>query len=135
MARVTAEDCVEKVPNRFELVMLAAQRARSITEGAPLTVDRDNDKFPVVALREIAGETMTPEVLREDLIRGYQRVRVSDDYEDDMVELMDGEESFAMPSPEDRSGATEAEELRADQLSVAEDDESDAGEPEKSEEG
>ena len=65
MARVTVEDCVDKVPNRFELVMLAAHRARSLASGAPLTVERDNDKNPVVALREIAEETLTADQLRE----------------------------------------------------------------------
>ncbi len=64
MARVTVEDCVDKVPNRFDLVMLAAHRARSISDGAPITVERDNDKNPVVALREIAEETMGVEELR-----------------------------------------------------------------------
>ena len=65
MARVTVEDCVDKVPNRFELVMLAAHRARSLASGSPLTVERDNDKNPVVALREIAEETLTADQLRE----------------------------------------------------------------------
>ena len=73
MARVTVEDCVDKVPNRFELVMLAAHRAREIATGAPLTVDRDNDKNPVVALREIADEKLTPEDLKEDLIHSLQK--------------------------------------------------------------
>ena len=68
MARVTVEDCVDKVPNRFELVMLAAHRAREITAGSVLTVDRDNDKNPVVALREIADETQGADDLRERLI-------------------------------------------------------------------
>ena len=72
MARVTTEDCVDKVPNRFDLVMLAAHRAREITAGAPLTVDRDNDKNPVVALREIADETQSAEDLRERLIESQQ---------------------------------------------------------------
>ena len=64
MARVTVEDCVDKVPNRFELVMLAAHRARSLASGAPISIDRDNDKNPVVALREIAEETLTADALR-----------------------------------------------------------------------
>ena len=70
MARVTVEDCIEKVDNRFELVLLAGHRARMISAGAPLTVDRDRDKNPVVALREIADATVSPEDLKEDLIRG-----------------------------------------------------------------
>jgi DNA-directed RNA polymerase subunit omega len=71
MARVTVEDCVDKVPNRFELVMLAAHRAREIAAGAPLTIDRDNDKNPVVALREIAEETQRPTMLRERMIEHH----------------------------------------------------------------
>ncbi|MFZ5618189.1 MAG: DNA-directed RNA polymerase subunit omega [Pseudomonadota bacterium] len=73
MARVTVEDCVEKVPNRFDLVLLAAHRARVLSSGAPLTVDRDNDKNPVVALREIADGGMEPEGLREDLVVSLQK--------------------------------------------------------------
>jgi len=73
MARVTVEDCVVKVPNRFELVLLAAQRAREITSGAPLTLDRDDDKNPVVALREIADETVGVEHLRGSVVRGMQK--------------------------------------------------------------
>ncbi|MCL4162667.1 UNVERIFIED_CONTAM: hypothetical protein GTU68_037762, partial [Idotea baltica] len=72
MARVTTEDCVDKVPNRFDLVMLAAHRAREITAGSPITVDRDNDKNPVVSLREIAEETQSAEDLRERLIESNQ---------------------------------------------------------------
>jgi len=73
MARVTVEDCVLKVPNRFELVLLAAQRAREVTSGAPLTVDRDDDKNPVVALREIADETIGLAILKDSLVRGMQK--------------------------------------------------------------
>ncbi len=73
MARVTVEDCVLKVPNRFELVLLAAQRAREITSGAPLSLDRDDDKNPVVALREIAEDTLQLEHLQESLVRGMQK--------------------------------------------------------------
>ena len=72
MARVTVEDCVDKVPNRFELVLLSAHRARSISAGAPISIERDNDKNPVVALREIADETVSPEDLKEDLIHSLQ---------------------------------------------------------------
>ncbi|RED50887.1 DNA-directed RNA polymerase subunit omega [Aestuariispira insulae] len=73
MARVTVEDCVEKVPNRFDLVMLAAQRAREIATGATLTIDRDRDKNPVVALREIADETVELDNLENGLIKGLQK--------------------------------------------------------------
>jgi DNA-directed RNA polymerase subunit omega len=79
MARVTVEDCVDKIPNRFELVLLAGQRARQISSGAELTVDRDRDKNPVVALREIADETVKPATLSEALVAGMQRVIVDDD--------------------------------------------------------
>ncbi|KAA0971035.1 DNA-directed RNA polymerase subunit omega [Aureimonas fodinaquatilis] len=73
MARVTVEDCVDKVENRFELVLLASHRARQISQGQPITVDRDNDKNPVVALREIADETLSPGDLKEDLIHSLQK--------------------------------------------------------------
>ena len=73
MARVTVEDCIDKLPNRFELVLLAAHRARSISQGSQITVDRDNDKNPVVALREIADETIVPEDLREEYIHSMQK--------------------------------------------------------------
>ena len=73
MARVTVEDCIEKVDNRFELVLLASHRARMISAGSPLTVDRDRDKNPVVALREIADTTISPEDLKEDLIHSLQK--------------------------------------------------------------
>jgi len=79
MARVTVEDCVDKVSNRFDLVLFAAQRARQISGGAELTVDRDRDKNPVVALREIAEERVYPTELRESVINGLQRVQMDDD--------------------------------------------------------
>jgi len=79
MARVTVEDCVDKVPNRFDLVLFAAQRARQISGGAELTIDRDRDKNPVVALREIADQTIKPRELEEALVSGLQRVQLDDD--------------------------------------------------------
>ena len=79
MARVTVEDCVDKIPNRFDLVLLAAQRAREISGGAELTIDRDRDKNPVVALREIADETVRPPQLREAMVNSLQRVLPDDD--------------------------------------------------------
>lgn len=92
MARVTTEDCVDKVPNRFDLVMLAAHRAREISAGAPITVDRDNDKNPVVSLREIADETQSAEELRERLIESNQtQIEVDEPEEDSMALLMGGE--------------------------------------------
>lgn len=93
MARVTVEDCVEKVPNRFELVLLAAQRARKIGSGAALLVDRDNDKNPVVSLREIAEDKVIPSELREELLRNNQRVIEMDDKED-VIDQVDGEEEW-----------------------------------------
>ena len=79
MARVTVEDCVDKVSNRFDLVLFAAQRARQISGGADLTIDRDRDKNPVVALREIADETVRPRQLEESLVGSLQRVQVDDE--------------------------------------------------------
>ena len=73
MARVTVEDCIDKVENRFDLVLLASHRARMVSSGAPITIERDNDKNPVVALREIADETISPGDLREDLIHSLQK--------------------------------------------------------------
>jgi len=92
MARVTVEDCILEVPNRFELVMLAAQRARKIGTGAALTLDRDNDKNPVVALREIAEKTIQTEELKEDLTQSYQKVHLNEDDEPNLAEMMDAEE-------------------------------------------
>lgn len=92
MARVTVEDCVDKVPNRFELVMLAAHRAREIQAGSAVTVDRDNDKNPVVSLREIADETQGAESLRERMIESYQtQIEVDEPEDDQMALLMGGE--------------------------------------------
>jgi DNA-directed RNA polymerase subunit omega len=87
MARVTVEDCVEKVPNRFNLVLLAAHRARAVSAGAPLMVDRDNDKNPVVALREIAEDVVDSEALREGLIVSLQRVDEHSDAEEEAETL------------------------------------------------
>jgi DNA-directed RNA polymerase subunit omega len=79
MARVTVEDCVDKIPNRFDLVLLAAQRARQISGGAELTIDRDRDKNPVVALREIAEETVLPDDLSESVVQTLQRVQIDEE--------------------------------------------------------
>lgn len=85
MARVTVEDCVDKIPNRFDLVLLAAQRARQISGGAELTIDRDRDKNPVVALREIAEQTVKPRHLEEALVSNLQRVQIDEDDAPDEV--------------------------------------------------
>ena len=88
MARVTVEDCVDKVENRFELVLLAAHRARMISNGSPLTVDRDNDKNPVVALREIADEKISPGDLHEELVHSLQKYVEVDEPEAETVPLL-----------------------------------------------
>jgi len=94
MARVTVEDCVLKIPNRFDLVLMAAQRARDITSGAALTIDRDDDKNPVVALREIADETVPLESLSEALVKGHQKLAEIDEADEEIIELMAGEEEW-----------------------------------------
>lgn len=138
MARVTVEDCVEKVPNRFDLVLLAGQRSRQISTGEEPTVERDNDKNPVVALREIADTTVENDEIRESLIRSMQRhVEHDEPEEDDMALLMAGQEWAAITGADadrDAAGASEEEEEAADveDLDMAETDEGDAvGEPEE----
>ncbi len=97
MARVTVEDCVDKIPNRFDLVLLAAQRARQISGGADLTIDRDRDKNPVVALREIAETTVRPKELEEALVSGLQRVQVDeDDVADEVGSLSQSAEALRL---------------------------------------
>lgn len=102
MARVTVEDCVDKVQNRFELVMLASHRAREISAGAELTIDRDNDKNPVVALREIAEETQTVDELRERAIESHQTQIEVDEPEEDAMALLMGAEADK-PAEDDMS--------------------------------
>ena len=102
MARVTVEDCVEIIPNRFDLVLLASHRSRSISAGASLTIDRDNDKTPVVALREIADETQTAGDLRERLIEANQSQIEVDEPEDDNMSLLMGAE-VDKPAEDDMS--------------------------------
>ena len=97
MARVTVEDCVDKIPNRFDLVLLAAHRARQISGGAELTIDRDRDKNPVVALREIADETVVPDYLLESTVSGLQRVQIDeDDAVDEMGSLAQSAEALRL---------------------------------------
>ena len=100
MARVTVEDCVDKIENRFELVLLASHRARQIAQGQQITIDRDNDKNPVVALREIADEKLKPEDLKEDLIHSLQKHVEVDEPETDGQEITDQSEVTA--SADDR---------------------------------
>ena len=97
MARVTVEDCVDKVPNRFDLVLLSAQRARQISGGAELTIDRDRDKNPVVALREVAEQTVKPRDLEEALVSGLQKVQVDeDDVADEVGSLAQSAEALRL---------------------------------------
>ena len=97
MARVTVEDCVDKVPNRFDLVLLSAQRARQISGGAELTIDRDRDKNPVVALREVAEETVKPRDLEEALVGSLQRVRIDEEDEtEELASLSDAAEALRL---------------------------------------
>ena len=133
MARVTVEDCVVKVPNRFELVLLAAQRAREVTSGAPLTLDRDDDKNPVVALREIADETISLGNLKDSLVRGMQKHIEMDEPEDapeleptlfgaaEIGETVVGEDEVDEEAIDD--------ELDEDMLAIADEDEIEAEEP------
>jgi len=128
MARVTVEDCVVKVPNRFELVLLAAQRAREITSGAPLSIDRDDDKNPVVALREIADETVALDHLKSSVVRGMQKhVEIDEPEESHDLELDTA--LFGIGAP---AGALMDEELEVE--ADAEDGE-DSEDPEDAEEG
>ena len=114
MARVTVEDCILKVPNRFELVMVAAQRARRIGSGAALTVDRDNDKNPVVSLREVADETVVIDDLKEDLVKSHQRVFAMADDKDDVIEEMQGEEEWNALVAEANAGFATSDEFGDD---------------------
>jgi DNA-directed RNA polymerase subunit omega len=125
MARVTVEDCVVKVPNRFELVLLAAQRARDIAAGAPISLDRDNDKNPVVALREIADETVALDHLQNAVITGMQKhVEIDEPEEEGEIDL--GNQQWpidlARVSSDEGDVAAVDEEMQEDMLEVAEDE-------------
>ena len=126
MARVTVEDCILKIPNRFELVLLAAQRARDVASGAPITLERDNDKNPVVALREIADESIGLEQVKNSLIKGMQKHVEIDEPEEDKEVDAETQQSWPVDQPpaEGEELAEEAaadEELGEDDLYVAED--------------
>lgn len=114
MARVTVEDCVLKIPNRFELVMTAAQRARDISAGSDLTLERDNDKNPVVALREIADEKVDFGELEETLIKGLQRYVPSDEPEEDEMDA----QALALDVSGEAAEANEDDEVKEDELTV-----------------
>ena len=112
MARVTVEDCIDKVENRFELVLLAAHRARLISQGAPLTIDRDRDKNPVVALREIGDSMIQPDDLREQLIHSLQKYVEVDEPEAETVPLLSA--AAAAPIP---AGGGEGDDVTFDRMS------------------
>ncbi|MCC5977462.1 MAG: DNA-directed RNA polymerase subunit omega [Salinarimonas sp.] len=115
MARVTVEDCVDKVENRFELILLAGHRARMISSGSPLTVDRDRDKNPVVALREVADETISPEDLREQLIHSMQRYVEVDEPEAETVPMLNAPQ--ASEGAAEAAGSAEDSEVSFDRMS------------------
>ncbi len=122
MARVTVEDCVIKVPNRFELVLLAAQRARNISRGEQLTIDRDNDKNPVVALREIAEETVGLQDLEHDLVRSLARVPEPEPVDEEVLDLIPTDQNiFGLQdvSAEEEAAAAEAEEMSPEDIQAA----------------
>ncbi|MBT4769455.1 MAG: DNA-directed RNA polymerase subunit omega [Rhodospirillaceae bacterium] len=120
MARVTIEDCIVKIPNRFDLVMRASRRARDISSGSELTLERDRDKNPVVALREIAEGTIDLDELQENIVLGLQRLVAYDDTEDEIVELGVMPDAAAGEG-EDSAAAGEGEELPAVEEEIAED--------------
>ncbi len=114
MARVTVEDCIDKVDNRFDLVLLAGHRARLVSQGAEITIDRDNDKNPVVALREIADETLSPGDLKEDLIHSLQRhVEVDEPEVEDLIETV---ASVETPDEVDAPEAVSFDRMSEDEL-------------------
>ena len=114
MARVTVEDCIDKVENRFELVLLAGHRARLLSSGAPLTIDRDRDKNPVVALREIADETITPDDLKEQLIHSMQKYVEVDEPEAETVPLLSSSPAAAAVAPQ---GSGDGDDIQFDKMS------------------
>lgn len=118
MARVTVEDCVLKIPNRFELVMLAAQRARDVSAGATITVDRDRDKNPVVALREIADETIDLELLREGLIKSLQKHVEVDEPEEDAIDAQLGENLLGSIAENPAAAGVRTEELDEEDMTI-----------------
>ncbi len=116
MARVTVEDCIDKVPNRFELVLLAAHRARLLSQGAPITVDRDNDKNPVVALREIADETIVTDDVREEYIHAMQKHVEVDEPEPTEVPLIQQSGDMVMAQDEATSDQPDFEQMTEEEL-------------------
>jgi DNA-directed RNA polymerase subunit omega len=120
MARVTVEDCVQKVPNRFELVLLAAQRARNLARGEEMTLERDDDKNPVVALREIADETITLEKLEQDLIKSLSRAPEPEPADEEVLDLIPTDQNiFGL---QDTSADDDAAQLPAESEEFSPDD-------------
>jgi DNA-directed RNA polymerase subunit omega len=122
MARVTVEDCVERIPNRFELVLLAAQRARNLSRGEELTVDRDNDKNPVVALREIADQTIELHKLEQDLIKSLSRSPEPEPADEEVLDLIPTDQNiFGLQdvSAEEEAAGMHQEELSPDDIEAA----------------
>jgi len=124
MARVTVEDCVEKIPNRFHLVLLAAQRARNLSRGEELTVDRDNDKNPVVALREIADETVSLDKLESDLLKSLSRAPEPEPADEEVMDLIPTDQNIfglqdVTAEEETAQLPVEADEFSPDDLEAA----------------
>ncbi|UFN50783.1 DNA-directed RNA polymerase subunit omega [Roseomonas sp. OT10] len=123
MARVTVEDCIDKIPNRFELVLKAAQRARNISRGEELTLDRDNDKNPVVALREIADETLDLEALEQDIVKSLLRAPEPEPVEEEVIDLIATDENIFGVVDVNEGEANEAgmgvEDMPADDIEAA----------------
>ncbi|WP_426957679.1 DNA-directed RNA polymerase subunit omega [Muricoccus radiodurans] len=123
MARVTVEDCILQVPNRFELVMLAAQRARAISRGEELTVDRDNDKNPVIALREIADQTVELDTLEQDIVKSLLRAPEPEPVEEEVIDLITTDENIFGVMDVNETEAAEAgmsvEDMSADDIEAA----------------
>ena len=121
MARVTVEDCIVQVPNRFELVLLAAQRARNISRGESLTIDRDNDKNPVVALREIADQTVELPALQEDLVKSLTRAPEPEPVEDEVMDLISTNENIfgVMDVNEELPADMQVDEFNPDDLEAS----------------
>lgn len=122
MARVTVEDCVERVPNRFELVLFASQRARNISRGEELTIDRDNDKNPVVALREIADGTLPLEKLEGDLLKSLSRAPEPEPADEEVMDLIPTDQNiFGLQdlSAEEEAAAIPPEEMTAEDIEAA----------------
>jgi len=123
MARVTVEDCIDKVGSRFELVLIAAKRARQLARGAALTIDRDNDKNSVVSLREIAEGSIDLEELREEMIKHHQKHVIFDDDEEDeeVIELMAGEQGWS--GSDDSSSDELLDTMQAEEIELTDEDE------------